>query len=74
MNLKRNEKALPAHERIVSLRARLGWTTYRLALEAGVGLSNLYKIEQGTIGISKKMARKLADALGIRNPAALLDL
>lgn len=74
MYMKREEKGLPAHERIVSLRKRKGWTTYRLALVAGVGLSNLYKIENGAVGISKKMARKLADAFGIANPAVLLDL
>lgn len=74
MRVTREEREMPAQERLVSLRVRKGWTTYRLAKNAKVDVSSLYKMQDGVLGISKKAARKLADAFGIANPAALLDL
>lgn len=57
----------PAPPGVIVRRAReaLGWTVYRLAREAGVATSQLYRCESGEAGLTLETARRVCAALGV---------
>ena len=59
MRMKRNEK-------LIRIKRERGMRTLDLSAEAGVGISAIWRAEQGHPGIREETKKKLARALGVR--------
>lgn len=55
------------------LRKELGFSQEELATDAGISRAHLASIETDRREVSSPVARKVARALGLRNPEELID-
>lgn len=50
---------------IIAIRKAKGWTTYKLAKEAGINIKSMYMIEKGDTNPNLGNVQKIAVALGV---------